>query len=307
MKLIPLGPSKAEVSEIALGTMYFGSAVDDKTSFEMLDLYLDRGGRFLDTANNYVHWIDPFQGGESERLIGRWMRERKNRDRVFVATKIGFESKIFAAGMKPGQIRENVQRSLVNLRTDVIDLLYIHRDDPDTELSESLSALNDLVRSGAIRYLGASNFTAPRLAHALETCAREDFAPLTCLQNRMTFLSPEPGFDTSPQVLLGAGEQALCRERRLRTLAFSPLLQGAYCLPERPLPTGYDTPENRARRSALFEKAAQLGVTPNQIALAWMRGRGIIPMVTGENARQLEENLASAQVEIGDWMREEAV
>lgn len=305
MKLVPLGRSGAQVSEIALGTMYFGSAVDEKTSFEMLDLYLDRGGRFLDTANNYVHWIDPFLGGESERLIGRWMRERKNRVRVFVATKIGFESKLFPAGMKPEQIRENVRRSLKNLQTDVIDLLYIHRDDPETALSESLSALNHLVQSGAVRYLGVSNFTASRLGQALQICAREGFAPPCCLQNRMTFLAPEPGFDTAPQVLLGADEKALCHESGLRMLAFSPLLQGAYCLPERPLPQGYDTPGNRARRKALFEKAAEMGVTLNQLALAWMRAEGIIPLATGENARQLKENLDAAQVETGDWMRED--
>jgi aryl-alcohol dehydrogenase-like predicted oxidoreductase len=305
MKLVPLGRSGAQVSEIALGAMYFGSAVDEETSFEMLDLYLDRGGCFLDTANNYVHWIDPFQGGESERLIGRWMHERKNRDRVFVATKIGFESKLFAAGMKPRQIRENVRRSLENLQTDVIDLLYIHRDDPETELSESFRALDALVREGAVRYLGVSNFTAPRIGQALQICAQESFAPPCCLQNRMTFLAPEPGFDTAPQVLMGADEKALCRANGLRTLAFSPLLQGAYCLPERPLPHGYDTPGNYARRKALFEKAVERGVTPNQLALAWMRAGGVIPLATGENARQLEENLGAARVETGDWMRED--
>lgn len=291
MKRIALGLSGELVSQFALGTMYFGSTVDEKNSYEMLDFYMEKGGNFIDTSNNYIHWIPPFQGGESEKLLGKWMQERGNRDQVFLATKIGFESKIFDLGMKPWQIRENIARSLDNLKTDSIDLLYIHRDDPDTPLEDSLGTLNEFVQAGQVRHLGLSNFTAPRIEQVLEISDRLGYKRPCCLQNRMTYLPPEKGFDTSPQVLLGKEQIAVCDREQLTKLAFSPLLQGAYCLPERPLPEGYATPENAAKRAELFRVAGEIKATPNQVVLAWMRHQDIIPMVTGENKAQLEENL----------------
>lgn len=294
MKQIPLGKTGIHVSEMALGTMYFGSTLDEVTSYSLLDTYLDMGGTFIDTANNYVHWVEPFVGGESERLLGRWMQDRRNRSQVFLATKIGFDIKGKGAGMKAWQVEQNIERCLQNLGTDVIDLLYIHCDDLDTPLTESLGALDKAVRQGKVRYLGASNFAAWRLAEALYVCEREGLAPLCCLQNRYTYFTPDTGYSTAPQVLLTPEHMDLCRAKDLLMLAFSPLLQGAYSLPPRPIPEGYDNPYNQRRREQLFDLAKETGVSPNQLVLAWMMGQGIIPMVTGDNQAQLLENLAAS-------------
>ncbi len=165
MKTIPLGNTHAKVSQICLGTMYFGSTITQDTAYAILNEYIQAGGYFFDTANKYASWIDGCAGGESEALIGRWMKERHYRDKVFIATKVGLPMPGVKKGLKASQIIAECEHSLQRLGTDSIDLYYSHADDRDTPLEETLEAFNRLVRDGKARFLGASNYLAWLMHH----------------------------------------------------------------------------------------------------------------------------------------------
>ncbi|HUX37708.1 MAG TPA: aldo/keto reductase, partial [Rectinemataceae bacterium] len=140
MNTLPLGNTGVEVSQLCLGTMFFGTSTDRESSFRLLDQYLESGGGFLDTANIYARWVPGFEGGESESLLGRWMRERRNRSRLFVATKVGFEMPGVDRGLRSDQIQKECEKSLGRLGLETIDLYYAHVDDPNTPLDETLEA-----------------------------------------------------------------------------------------------------------------------------------------------------------------------
>lgn len=165
MKTIPLGFTNIPVSCLCLGAMYFGTRNDEATSFRLLDLYMDAGGFFIDTANIYSHWVLGYRGYESETLLGRWMKARKNRSKLFLATKVGFEIPYYGVqrGLKATRIIEEWEKSLRNLAVETIDLYYAHCDDLNTPLEESLEAFDQIVKAGKVRTIGASNYMAWRL------------------------------------------------------------------------------------------------------------------------------------------------
>jgi aryl-alcohol dehydrogenase-like predicted oxidoreductase len=166
MKTIPLGSTGVKVSALCLGAMYFGTKQDEETSFRLLDAYLDAGGSFIDTANIYAWWIDGCRGGESESLLGRWMQARKNRNKLFLATKVGFGYDDVPVGLTAKLIQRECEKSLKRLGTERIELYYAHVDDPKTPLEESLEAFDRLVEQGKVRFIGASNYSAWRLEEA---------------------------------------------------------------------------------------------------------------------------------------------
>jgi aryl-alcohol dehydrogenase-like predicted oxidoreductase len=159
MKTIPLGHTGIPVSTLCLGAMYFGTRQDEATSYRLLDQYLDAGGFFIDTANIYSHWVPGFKGQESEALLGRWMKARGNRSRLFVASKVGFEYGEVQRGLKAHQVESECEKSLKLLGVEAIDLYYAHVDDRDTPMSETLEASDRLVKAGKVRAIGASNLT----------------------------------------------------------------------------------------------------------------------------------------------------
>ena len=160
MRTVPLGKTGVEVSVFCLGTMDFGTHTDPETSYKLLDLYVEKGGFFLDTANVYARWWPGYVGGESETLLGRWMHERKNRSRLFLATKVGFEMPGVERGLRAHQIEEECEKSLKRLGIETIDLYYAHRDNPNTPLEETLEAFYRLIKAGKVRFIGASNYPA---------------------------------------------------------------------------------------------------------------------------------------------------
>lgn len=182
-----LSTTDLDVSRLCLGGNVFGWTADEDQSFAVLDAYTAAGGNFLDTADVYSAWADGNSGGESETIIGRWLARRGDRDQVVVATKVGM-----LAGFG-NQKRETVltaaERSLKRLGVDHIDLYYNHLDDPNTPLEETLAAYDQLVRDGKVRYLAASNFSAERLALALEVQEREGFAKFVALQPEYNLVS----------------------------------------------------------------------------------------------------------------------
>ncbi len=163
MELRPLGRSGIDVPKLCVGSNVFGWTADEAASFRILDAFAEAGLTFIDTADVYSSWVPGNSGGESEAIIGRWMKERRNRQKIVLATKVGSEMGPGRKGLSRSYIRTAVEDSLKRLQTDVIDLYQSHRDDPDTPQEETLSAYADLIREGKVRAIGASNFTRERL------------------------------------------------------------------------------------------------------------------------------------------------
>src|SRR5215218_1502206 len=268
------GQVRLQVSQLCLGTMYFGYRTDEPTSFAILDRFLEAGGNFLDTANNYGQWHG--EAGESERVIGRWRRSRGLSDEVVVATKVGARTLVPGdpspehwQGLGAKTIQEDAETSLRQLGVERLDLYYAHIDD----------------RARAIARAGG------RPAYS-------------CVQQEHSYLLswPDPG-----QVNLVTEELVdYATAEDLTLLAYSPLLKGVYARPgEAPMP-GYDHPTNRTRLAVLREVAAELRATPAQVVLAWlMQGEpAMIPVVGASTVAQLEELLGAVDLHLDGDVRE---
>lgn len=300
MESVVLGTSGVSVSQMALGAMFMGTRTDRAVSFTLLDRYAEAGGSFIDTANIYAAWVPGFRGGESETLLGEWMRERGNRSRLFLATKVGFGYPGVERGLRSAQIEEECEKSLKRLGIETIDLYYAHVDDRRIPQEESLEAFHRLVRAGKVRFIGASNFLAWRLAEAAALARLESWEGYCCIQQRHTFLRPRPGASFDPQIAANEDLLDFCGEREMTLLAYSPLLGGAYTRADRPLPEEYRHPESDARLSRLAKIARDFSVTLNQVVLAWMMRSTppVIPVMAASTPQQLEENLGALAVEL---------
>jgi aryl-alcohol dehydrogenase-like predicted oxidoreductase len=188
-----LGRSGLQVSPLCFGGNVFGWTVDEATSFSLLDAWVDAGFNFIDTADVYSRWAPGHQGGESETVLGRWFKRSGKRDRVVLATKLGKDMGDGKVGLSPAYIRQAVDASLQRLQTDRIDLYQSHDDDAGTPLADTLGAFGDLMKAGKVRAIGASNYTAPRLAEALDVSRQhglpryESLQPLYNLYDRAMF------------------------------------------------------------------------------------------------------------------------
>lgn len=300
MRTTPLGRSGVDVSIYCLGAMYFGSRNDRATSYRMLDRYVDAGGSFIDTANIYAWWVEGFRGGESETLLGEWMRERRNRDRLFIASKVGFQYDDVMRGLSAAQIEAECEKSLRRMGVDVIDLYYAHVDDRNTPMHETMEAFDRLVRAGKVRFIGASNFMAYRLERAHTLSKQNGWPDYVCLQQRHTYLRPKPGASFDPQLSLTDELVDYCRANQVTILAYSSLLSGAYTRPDRPLPDQYRGPDADVRLAALREIAAAHNATPNQVILAWLTQQEppIIPVMAASTNEQMSENLAALDLRL---------
>ncbi|HEY0352248.1 MAG TPA: aldo/keto reductase, partial [Enterovirga sp.] len=172
MKMRELGRSGIQVPPLCFGGNVFGWTADEKRSFELLEALAEAGLTFIDTANVYSAWVPGHQGGESEAIIGRWLKARGGRERLVIATKVGMRMGDGREGLKPDYIRVAVEESLSRLQTDYIDLYQSHRDDENVPLEETLGAYDELIKAGKVRAVGASNYSAARLREALEISAR---------------------------------------------------------------------------------------------------------------------------------------
>lgn len=315
MKTLPLGNSGVEVSALCLGTMQFGTRNDRETSYRMLDMYLDAGGTFLDTANGYAHWLEEWAvGGESERLLGEWMRERGNRDRVFIASKVGFpypgsaDNPGAERGLTARQIEEECNKSLQRLGVDTIDLYYAHKDDPNTPLEETMQAFDRLVQAGKVRFVGGSNYYAWRLEEALCASRSNGWVEYCCLQQRYSYLRPlrRYGSDLGNHTLVTYELLKLVEQRNIRILAFSAMLGGAYTRTDRPLRQEYAGPDSEARMQALREVAQETGATASQVVLAWMLHStpAVLPLISASTPEVMQDNLGALEVTLTDAQME---
>ncbi|MFW6062371.1 MAG: aldo/keto reductase [Planctomycetota bacterium] len=303
MRTMPLGRTGEEVSALCLGAMLFGTRTDEETSWKLLDRYVQAGGTFIDTANAYAHWVPGGRGGESEALLGRWMAERGNRDELLIATKVGFEYQGHdlggcERGTSAEQIRTECEKSLKRLGVETIDLYYAHNDTRESSLEETLEAMDELQRAGKIRYAACSNYRAWRLGEALCVSGSRGFTQYVAVQQKHTYLRPQPGFDWSLWPPVNEDLTDFCRERNVQIVAYSPLLKGAYTREDKSIPPGYDWPDSQPRLQTLREVSEQLGATPNQVVLSWMLHSDppILPLFSVSGMEQLEENLGALDV-----------
>ena len=300
MKTITFGQTGVEVSEICLGVMEFGTAISKEKSYEVLDAYFENGGRFLDTANIYAFWIEGGKGGDSETLIGQWMRERGNRDEMFIATKLGFDMPGDTGTLKAGAIKSECEASLKRMGIDTIDLYYAHRDDRETPLEETLKAFDELVVEGKVRFLGASNFVSWRLERARNLSRANGWAEYCCLQQRYSYLRLQAGTTFTPQLTINDDLLDYSRAENFPMLAYTPLLGGCYVRKDRQLPAQYLGVDSDNRLEAVRKLAGELGVTPNQVVLAWIMQSDppIIPVIATGNPEHMRENLGVENVQL---------
>jgi aryl-alcohol dehydrogenase-like predicted oxidoreductase len=298
MGSVPLGITGEEVSQFCLGAMYLGSRTDAELSIQLLDQYAEAGGSFIDTANIYAHWVPGHAGGESEALLGVWMKERGNRSRMFLASKVGFPYPGVEQGLRAAQIEAECDKSLRRLGVETIDLYYAHVDDRNTPMEETLEAFQRLVQAGKARFIGASNFLAWRLEEARWVSQANGWAEYCCVQQRHTYARPKPGASFDPQISSNDDLLDYCRSRPLTLLAYSPLLGGAYTRPDRPMPEQYAGPDADARLAVLIQVAQEVGATANQVILAWMvqGDPPVIPLVAASTPEQMAENLGALDI-----------
>ena len=300
MKRVPLGNSGVKVSVFCLGAMNFGTHTDEEMSYRLLDQYAGAGGSFIDTANIYAWWISGFKGGESETLLGHWLRSRSNRAEMFIATKVGLQYSDAEHGLRARQIEAECEKSLSRLGIETIDLYYAHVDDQHTPMEETLEAFDRLVRAGKVRFIGASNFLAWRLEEARWISQQNGWNEYVGIQQRYTYLRPKPGATFDPQISANEDLLDFCRNRDITLLAYSPLLNGAYTCSDRPFSEQYLGPDGKARLATLRSVASEAGATLNQVLLAWMvQGDPmVIPLVAASTPEQMVENLAALTVEL---------
>jgi aryl-alcohol dehydrogenase-like predicted oxidoreductase len=298
-----LGNSGLAIAPLAFGCNVFGWTVDDATAFRLLDAFVDAGGNLLDTADVYSRWAPGNHGGESEAVIGKWLKARGRRDDVLVATKVG-NPMGGRDGLSPAYIAEAVEASLQRLQTDVIDLYFSHQDDPDTPLADTLGAYARLIEQGKVRAIGASNFGAARLAESLQTSARHDLPRYECIQPEYNLLE-RAGYE--------AELEPLARKEKLGVISYyaraSGFLTGKY--------RDSDDLVGRARGGAaekylnahgkrvlraLDDVATRHQATPAQIALAWLMARpGLTaPIASATSVEQLEELTGAMQLNLDD-------
>ena len=303
MKKILIANGSLEVSNVCLGAMNFGTTTDKKSAYDVLDAYIERGGNFIDTSNNYAHWAGT--GDESETLLGEWLRDRGCRDKVIIATKVGFDRHGEGAGLKREQIEYWCDQSLKKLGTDYIDLYYAHVDDPDTPLEETMETFDSLIKKGKVRVLGGSNYDTWRFNEANHVAKEKGLTPYSVMQQRFTYLNVRG--DAVPKYPFNE----FTNRERLRYLskqnmplvAYSCLAKGGYESPER-MPAENITGE---RLEVLKKMAAEKGVTATALVVAWLtnlyRVEGmptVIPLFASSKVAHFTENLDGADIPLSD-------
>jgi aryl-alcohol dehydrogenase-like predicted oxidoreductase len=295
MRTIALGTSNLQVSALCFGTDLIGSRINRETSFQLLDLFLENGGTFIDTGNFYAAWLPGCEGGESETTIGSWMKERSARHGIVIATKLGFPYPGSEGGLSAVEIERECEKSLRRLQTDTIDLYYAHKEDANTPIAETMEAFDRLVRAGKVRGIGASNLKSWRIAEADTVSQIQGWTQFCAVQQRHTYLRPRHGADFGPQICINEDLKDYARTRGVTLIGYSILLQGAYTRADRALPAQYGGPEADERLSALQNVSEESGATLNQVIIAWMRQSDppVLPIIAGSRPEQIEENIAA--------------
>ena len=303
MEKRPLGRSGLAIAPLVLGGNTFGWTADEATSFAILDRFVEHGFDLIDTANVYSAWVPGHDGGESERIIGRWLKKGGKRERVLIATKVGHPMTSTDKGLGRSAIEKHVEASLRRLQTDRIDLYQTHKDDPDTPIEETLEALDRLVKAGKVRAIGASQYDGARLRESMAASERLGIASYQTLQPEYNLMD-RAGFERDLQ--------PVAREHGLAVIPFYGLAKGfltgkyrkAADIEGRPRADGlkkYFADERGVRMlSALDGVSKRLGATPAQVALAWTMAQPTIaaPIVSVTSVAQLDEIAPAARLKL---------
>jgi aryl-alcohol dehydrogenase-like predicted oxidoreductase len=297
---------------LVLGAMFFGTTVDEETSFALLDRFVERGGSWIDTADCYSFWTSGSgQGGDSERVLGRWLAARPGvRERVRIATKLGAEplwagsSTQRQLGLSPRAVREAFAGSLDRLGIDRVDLLWLHQEDRSTPIEDTVDAVGELVAAGTVGRVGASNHPAWRVERARAHARGSGQQPIDALQLNHTYLSRRPG-TRHPTVahrfgLLTDEHRDYAAVHGLEIWAYGPLLSGAYDNPAKPMPEVFDHPGTDGRLAALDGVAAAHDASRGQLVLAWLVAQGIRPILGVSSTGQLESGVDGAALTLSD-------
>lgn len=301
MEKIKVGASDLHVARINLGGNVFGWTLDEQQSFDILDAFFDKGFNFIDTADTYAWWVNG-TGGQSETIIGRWLRSRGNRDKVIIATKVGSQTKEHPADISRRHILRSVDESLQRLQTDRIDLYYTHYDDDKTPVEETLGAYDEVIRAGKVRYIAASNVSPVRLAESFRISEQNGLPKYVALQphynlmERSTYekdyapIAEQHGLTVFPYWALAAGFLT-GKYRSDSDLSKSVRGKGVQ---------KYLIPLGLAVLNALDEIAKKHRTTVATVALAWLLAKRQIgaPVVSATSRQQLAEVLAAADLRL---------
>ncbi len=298
----PLGATGLTVGPLALGGNVFGWTADEATSFQILDAAVAAGLTLIDTADVYSRWAPGHQGGESETIIGQWLRRSGARDRVVIATKVGMDMGGGDKGLSAAYILKAAERSLNRLQVDRIDLYQAHQDDPATPLDETLAAFGELIAAGKVRAIGASNYSAERLAEALRVSREKGLPAYQCLQPLYNLYDRRPFEEALAP---------LCLKERLAVIPYYSLAAGfltgkyrtdadvagaarAYKVKD------YMNERGRTILAALDQVAANAGSTPARVALAWLMARPAVtaPIASATSLEQLNDLVEATRLKL---------
>jgi aryl-alcohol dehydrogenase-like predicted oxidoreductase len=298
-----LGRSGLSVAPLVLGGNVFGWTADEATSFRLLDAFVDGGFNLIDTADIYSYWAPGNRGGESETIIGKWLATSGKRDRVLIATKVGKTMGPGRTGLSRRWIRQAVHDSLARLQTDRIDLYQSHEDDAGTPLEETLAAFGELIAEGKVRAIGASNYSAPRLAEALAVSRRHGLPRYESLQPHYNLVE-RAGYEAELEPLVRAEQIGVINYYGLARGFLTGKYRSPADLGQSPRGAGLEAYfDARGLRilAALDAAAAAHGATPAQVALAWQIARpGITaPIASATSVAQLRELLGAASLTLG--------
>ena len=298
-----LGKSGLQVAPLTFGGNVFGWTINESTSFALLDAFVDAGFNCVDTADVYSRWKPGNQGGESEIIIGKWLKKTGKRDKIVLATKVGMEMGPEKKGLAKKYILKAVEDSLTRLQTDHIDLYQSHRDDPDTPLQETLEAYSQLIKQGKVRVIGASNYSGSRLREALQVSEQNHWPSYQSLQ---------PLYNLYDRAEFEKELQTICVEKEIGVIGYYSLASGFLTGKYRS-----DADVGKSARGAgiqqkymnergfrilkgLDQVAEQHRCKPGQVALAWLLTRPAVvaPIASATNLDQLHELIQSVNLKL---------
>lgn len=302
MRMRMLGNSGLDVGPLAFGGNVFGWTIDEATSFRLLDAFVAAGFKLVDTADVYSRWAPGNQGGESETIIGKWLKQSGKRNQVILATKVGMEIGPDKSGLSGLHIKRSVEDSLRRLQTDHIDLYQAHKDDPETPLEETLGAFHELIEQGKVRTIGASNYSAARLSEALKVSKDNSLSAYQSLQPEYN-LCERAGFEDALE--------PVCREAGIGVIPYYSLASGF-------LTGKYRSEADLAKSArgqgvkkylndrgfrilaALDDVAARYSSTPARVAIAWLLARPSVtaPIASATSVEQLNDLIEATRLEL---------
>jgi aryl-alcohol dehydrogenase-like predicted oxidoreductase len=296
-----LGNSGLEIAPLVFGGNVFGWTADEQTSFQLLDAFVEAGFNCIDTSNSYSSWVPGNKGGESETIIGNWLKQRGGREQIIIATKVGtvLEGK---GGLGKDYIRQQVEASLKRLQTDYIDLYQSHYDDPETPIEETLEAYSKLIQEGKVRAIGASNFSGERLEQALKASEQNNLA---------RYESFQPEYNLYDRETYEKEIEPICTRYGLGVINYSALASGFLTGKYRSeadlgqSPRGYGVKGYLNERGfrilqALDEVAEQYHTSPASVSLAWLMARPSItaPIASATKTEQLQDLIKAAELKL---------